>query len=51
MSGARADVANGLKDRLLTHIRDSVAGGRLDPKAAEIPDALRERLEALGYLN
>jgi arylsulfatase A-like enzyme len=43
-------VADELRDRLLTHISESVAGGTLEQETAEIPQELRERLEALGYL-
>jgi hypothetical protein len=39
-----------LQDRLLTYIRDSVSGGTLEAETAEIPPELKERLEALGYL-
>jgi len=43
-------IADELQDRLLTYIRDSVSGGTLEAETAEIPPELKERLEALGYL-
>ena len=32
-------------------LAESLAQGTLDPESAEMPPELRERLEALGYLN
>jgi arylsulfatase A-like enzyme len=43
-------VADELRDRLLTHIRDSLDEGTLESEQAEIPEDLQERLRALGYL-
>ena len=43
-------IADELQDRLLTYIRDSVSRGTLEAESAEIPPELKQRLEALGYL-
>lgn len=40
-----------MKDRLSIHLRDSAAAGRFDPRAEPISDEVRQRLEALGYLD
>ena len=50
VSAREPEVAQELRDRLLAHIRDSVAGGTLETETAEIPEELQERLRALGYL-
>ncbi len=44
------EVAARLRDRLVEKIQASLAGGTLESETAEIPDGLRRKLEALGYL-
>jgi arylsulfatase A-like enzyme len=46
----QSHVADELRDRLLTHIVESVAAGTLEVGEVEISPDLQERLEALGYL-
>lgn len=50
VSAREPEVAAELRERLLNHIRDSVAGGTLESDTTEIPEELQERLKALGYL-
>jgi arylsulfatase A-like enzyme len=50
LAADRPEVVEGLRDRLLTHLADSVATGTLEGDSAEIPAELREKLEGLGYL-
>jgi arylsulfatase A-like enzyme len=47
----KPDENDRLRDEIVHHIAETTAEGKLDRESAEIPDALKERLEALGYLN
>ncbi len=50
-SSANRALAAELQTRLGLHLAESIAGGTLDPGRAAIPPAVRERLEALGYVD
>jgi arylsulfatase A-like enzyme len=49
-SSLKPDVADELRGRLLTHIRDSISGGVLEPDATTMSPEHLERLRALGYV-
>ena len=47
----RLEAGRKLLARLLQHLEQSLAGGRLDGGTTAIPEDVRERLESLGYVD
>jgi len=50
VASLEAGIAADLHERLLTHIRESVAGGILESESKTLSPEEQERLKALGYL-
>ncbi len=50
VADAEPEITAQLRDRLVERVQRSLAGGTLESETAEIPDEMRRKLEALGYL-